>query len=111
VKVRIAFKQKDSRIVPEMGARVAFLDEAAAPGAKVSSGRSGVLVPAEAVQTQADNAAVFLISGDVVERRAVRLGSRDADGQTIVSGLQPGAVVAVGNLSKLSDRSRVRVVQ
>ena len=111
VKVRIAFKQKDSRIVPEMGARVAFLDEAAAPGAKTSSGQSGVLVPVEAVLAQADTATVFLISGDIVERRAVRLGPRDADAQTIVSGLQAGAVVAVGNLDKLSDRSRVRVVQ
>jgi len=94
-----------------MGARVAFLDDGTAPGIRTSSGRSGVLVPAEAVQSQGDTAAVFVISGDVVERRAVRLGSRDADGQLIVSGLQPGAIVAVGDLGKLSDRSRVRVVQ
>jgi multidrug efflux pump subunit AcrA (membrane-fusion protein) len=31
VKVRIGFKQKDPRIVPEMGARVSFLEDAQLP--------------------------------------------------------------------------------
>lgn len=111
VKVRIAFKSKDARIVPEMGARVAFLDDAPAPGVKSPSGQSGVIVPAEAVLSEGNDASVFVIRGDVVERRAVRLGTHAADGQVIVSGLPPGAVVAVGDLSKLHDRSRVRAVQ
>jgi RND family efflux transporter MFP subunit len=36
VKVRIGFKQKDPRIVPEMGARVSFLEELAPPRAGAS---------------------------------------------------------------------------
>jgi hypothetical protein len=41
----------------------------------------------------------------------VRLGARDANSQTILSGLQPGAILAIGDFSKLSDGARVRIVQ
>jgi RND family efflux transporter MFP subunit len=108
VKVRIGFKQKDARIVPEMGARVSFLDESPQPRA---GGASGVLVPPEAVQISGDAGIVFVISGDVVERRAVRLGARTADGQTILAGLQPGSILALGDFHELGDRSRVRIVE
>jgi multidrug efflux pump subunit AcrA (membrane-fusion protein) len=37
VKVRIGFKQKDARIVPEMGVRVSFLDESPQPPPPASS--------------------------------------------------------------------------
>jgi RND family efflux transporter MFP subunit len=108
VKVRIGFKQKDARIVPEMGARVSFLDQSPQPRAGAAP---GVLVPFEAVQISGDAGIVFVISGDVVERRAVRLGARTADGQTILAGLQPGSILALGDFHQLGDRSRVRIVQ
>jgi RND family efflux transporter MFP subunit len=108
VKVRIGFKQKDARIVPEMGARVSFLDQSPQPHAGAAS---GVLVPPEAVQISGDAGIVFVISGDVVERRAVRLGARTADGLTILAGLQPGSILALGDFRELGDRSRVRIVQ
>jgi len=41
----------------------------------------------------------------------VRLGTRNADDQTILAGLQAGTLVAVGDLSKLSDRAKVHIVQ
>ena len=109
VKVRIGFKQKDARIVPEMGARVSFLEQPAAPQAKVAPRKSGVFIPVEAVRGDGTAGVVFVINGDAVERRAVRLGARTAEGQTILAGLQAGTTVAIGDLSKLSDRTRVRV--
>src|SRR5207249_455710 len=42
VKVRVAIRTKDSRIVPDMGVRVAFLDTAPGPSGPVTA---GVLVP------------------------------------------------------------------
>jgi len=111
VKVRIGFKQKDSRVVPEMGARVAFLDDAPPSRAGASSPASGALVPPEAVQTDGDAGTVFVINGSLVERRTVRLGARSADGQIILTGLQPGESLVVGDTSRLRDGSRVRIVQ
>jgi len=109
VKVRIGFKQKDARIVPEMGARVSFLEQSPAPQTRGSRLKSGVLVPVDAVRGAGAAGVVFVINGDAVERRAVRLGARTAEGQTILAGLQPGTSVALGDLSRLSDRTRVRV--
>lgn len=110
VKVRIGFKQKDSRIVPEMGARVAFLGDPPKGSPEARATIPGVVVPPEAIEGNGESAAVFVVNGNTVERRSVRLGARTADGQTILAGLQPGAVVAFGDLSKLLDRSKVRVV-
>src|SRR5579863_749300 len=72
VKVRIGFKQKDPRIVPEMGARVSFLDDAPEARAGADSPTPGVVVPPEAVQANGDTGTVWVINGHVVERRAVR---------------------------------------
>jgi len=110
VKVRVGFKQKDPRVVPEMGARVAFLDDATV-SASGSAPVPSVVVPADAVQTNGESGIVFVINGDVVEKRTVRLGARDESNQTILSGLQPGAMLAVGDFNRLADGSRIHIVQ
>jgi len=109
VKVRIGFKQKDARIVPEMGARVAFLDDAPPSQTHQRSSGTSVVVPAEAVQINGDSGIVFVVDGDTIERRTVRLGAHEADKQTILDGLQSGSVLVIGDLSKLSDGQKVRV--
>jgi RND family efflux transporter MFP subunit len=110
VKVRIAIKQKDPRIIPEMGARVAFLSEAEskAPGADKNAA-SSVSIPADAVVTSGSASIVFLVHGSTVERRAVRLGGKTSTGQIILAGLEAGNTVALGDLSKLGDGARVRI--
>ena len=110
VKVRIGFKVKDARIVPEMGARVSFLDSTPQIELGSPAPTSAVIVPSAAVQASGDTGIVFVITGDHLERRRVRLGTRGADGQTILSGLQPGASLALGNLDTLKDGLRVHVV-
>ena len=107
VKVRVGFKEKDDRVVPEMGARVSFLsDTPAAAGAPVSA---GAMIPAEAVQANGDTGVVFVIKDTTVERRAVRLGAKSPDGQVVLSGLAVGDRVAVGDLSLLSDGAKIHV--
>ncbi|MGO9948918.1 MAG: efflux RND transporter periplasmic adaptor subunit [Steroidobacteraceae bacterium] len=111
VKVRIAIKQKDPRIIPEMGARVSFLTEKEpqAPGAEKTPAAPGVIIPAEAVATSGDTSIVYVIHDSTVERRAVRLGAKTAAGQVVVAGLASGDTVALGDLTKLSDGVRIRV--
>ena len=112
VKVRVGFKQKDPRILPEMGVRVAFLGDAGSAGA--SGGQAvqrTVVLPPEAVQADGENGTVFVIDGSSVEKRAVRLGARTGDGQLILSGLAAGTRVAVGDFSRLADNTRVSIRQ
>jgi RND family efflux transporter MFP subunit len=110
VKVRIAIKQKDPRIIPEMGARVSFLSEKeiAAPGAATAAA-PGVIIPAEAIATSGDSSVVYVVHDSSVERRAVRLGAKTTAGQIVIAGLSVGNTVALGDLAKLRDGARIRI--
>jgi RND family efflux transporter MFP subunit len=111
VKVRVGFKARDPRILPDMGARVSFLSVAAPNESKTAAPAIAVLVPNDAVQASGDTGTVFIINGNnTVERRVVRLGARTTEGQLVLSGLAGGTRVAVGNLSALSDGAKIHVV-
>ncbi len=109
VTVRIALDAKDPRILPEMGARVAFLEDAAAaaPGPQLG----GFTLPADAVQVSGATGAVFVIHGDSVERRAVRVGAPGTGGVTILSGITATDRIAAGDLSQLKDGTMIRIQQ
>jgi RND family efflux transporter MFP subunit len=115
VTVRIALDQKDARILPEMGVRVSFLEEApqntggGGPGG--APGAAGVTLPKSAVQESGATGAVYVLHDDTVERRAVRLGASGGESITVLSGLTAGERVASGDLSRLKDGSKVRVEQ
>jgi RND family efflux transporter MFP subunit len=109
VKVRVGFKVKDPRILPEMGVRVSVLNEPAATTGVGALPSSAVLVPPESVQADGEKGVVLVVNADVVERRAVLLGARSSDGQLILSGLSPGSKVVVGPLNLFSNGEKVRV--
>jgi len=110
LKVRVAIKQKDPRILPEMGLRVAFLADAPVAAAPGAAPPAGVTVPADAVQgASGETGTVFVLHDDRLERRQVRLGQRSGDSQTVLAGLSAGDRVAVGDLSKLSEETRFKV--
>jgi hypothetical protein len=68
-----------------------------------------VIVPAEAVRGSGDSGVVFVVKDKVVERRTVKLGAKGPDGQVVLSGLSAGDRLAVGDLSKLQDGTRISV--
>ncbi|NGY04302.1 efflux RND transporter periplasmic adaptor subunit [Solimonas terrae] len=112
VKVRVGFKLKDARILPEMGARVSFLSERKADDGRAAP-RSGVSVPETAVQREnpaATTGVVYVVHGHSVERRAVQLGAAPAEGQLgVLSGLSAGDELAIGDFTKLQDGTKIRI--
>jgi RND family efflux transporter MFP subunit len=111
VEVRVGFDQRDARVLPEMGARVSFVDDAVPAAGSTSAVSAAVIVPADAVQTVDDSGAVFVVDGRTVHRRIVLLGQKGSSGQTILSGLDSGATVAIGDFTKLHDEVKVRITQ
>jgi RND family efflux transporter MFP subunit len=109
VTVRVALDQKDARILPEMGVRVSFLAESSRDQNNKPAG--GVTLPPKAVQGSGTTGTVFVLRGDAVERRAVRLGASGSDSVTILSGLAAGERVAVGDFTRLGDGAKIRVEQ
>jgi RND family efflux transporter MFP subunit len=113
VKVRVGFKSRDPRILPEMGARVSFLSQADNSAGGASG--SGVVLPSESVRKNdeagANSGVVFVVHDDTLERRVVKLGARGDDGQVVLSGVSSGERVVVGDFAKLADGARVKIVE
>ena len=105
IKVRVEILEKDARILPEMGVRVAFLGEEPAQGDKLE----GVLIDAAAIKNDGGAEIVYLIRGDTVERRAVTTGIKRGERVQVTAGLSPGDRVALGPLEQLSDGSTIRI--
>ena len=95
VLVRIGFKQLDPRILPDMGVKVTFLREADTAAAALTSAQSVTLVPQSAVKTDGGTTFVFLVNGQTVERRAVKIGGTDGDRVEVLAGLKGGDRVVV----------------
>jgi RND family efflux transporter MFP subunit len=106
VKVRIAIKSRDRRIVPDMGVRVGFLS--APPGGR-SSAAPAVIIPPEAVRVEGSQGIVFVYAGDKVERRRVTLGPIVEGQRRVTSGLRDGERVVVAPPDSLKDGDRVKL--
>jgi RND family efflux transporter MFP subunit len=107
VLVRLAFKQLDPRILPDMAIKVTFLREGDATA--TAAAQPTALVPRPAIKTVGEDNYAFVVRGDAVERRAVRLGGTDGDRVEVLAGLQSGDRVVLSPPPTLADGSRVIV--
>ena len=107
VKVRVALESKDPRILPDMGVRVSFLEQA--PKAGFASPK-GALVPATALVRREGSAAVFVVTGDRARLTPVTAGPSYGDLRLVTSGLAVGARVVAKPPSDLADGARVKAV-
>ena len=118
VLVRIGFDRLDPRILPDMGVKVTFLrkeDSSRSRGRSQKAGAAAapsapvVLVPKTAIRTEGEQAVVFVVNGEVVERRAVTVANADGERTEVIAGLRPGERVVAPLPSGLTDGTRVTV--
>ncbi|MBB1060893.1 efflux RND transporter periplasmic adaptor subunit [Marilutibacter spongiae] len=107
VKVRIGFKEKDPRIVPDMGVRVSFLEQAAPEQADAPP--PGVLVPASAVVERDDAQLAFVVVDGKVAARTVRVGRTLGEDLEVTDGLAGGDVVVLSPPAELANGDAVEV--
>ena len=105
VEVRVGFDELDSRILPDMGVKVAFHD---AEVASDSSPVSGISVPAAAIREDGGRQIVYVFNEGRAERRAVAIAGERGDSVIVRSGLAPGESVIVEGPRDLSDGAEVR---
>jgi RND family efflux transporter MFP subunit len=103
VKVRIGLDIKDERIVPDMGARVSFLEDKPAAAEPDSRPPKGVLVPAAALRRDGTQDIVFVLKDGRAHRREVAVGRTFGNSRQIESGLSPGEAVIVDAPDELKD--------
>jgi RND family efflux transporter MFP subunit len=114
VKVRIAIDLKDPRILPDMGVRVSFLEEAAKStdaatgGSQSPAGPRGLLVPSGAIVERDGRSMVFTIEGDHAHATPVTPGQTYGDLRQ-VEGLPSGARVVKAPPAEMTDGARIVV--
>ncbi|MBT8067745.1 MAG: efflux RND transporter periplasmic adaptor subunit [Gammaproteobacteria bacterium] len=92
VRVRIGFRERDERILRDMGVKVAFLGSEAPP--EPSGEQPGVLISNAALQQDAAGDFVWRVANNKVERRSVTLGSpADRERVLVLDGLRPGDTI------------------
>lgn len=107
VKVRVGLEQKDPRILPDMGARVSFMEEKAAASATAEPPK-GVLLPASAIVQRNGKSVVFVIEGDRAVLKAVVPGQNMGE-LRLVEGIAASAQIVREPPAEMQDASRISV--
>jgi RND family efflux transporter MFP subunit len=103
--VKVSFVDKDSSILPEMSAKVAFLsrdikDEEQAP-------RTALLE--SAILNQDNKKTVFLINRNRVKETPITIGEKFGDMVEVLSGVKAGDRVVLSPLEKIRNGSRIKI--
>jgi HlyD family secretion protein len=107
VMLKISFIDSDPNILPEMSAKVSFLERPLKPEDQTPL----TAVPKSAVVTREGKSIVFLVKGDTVIQSAVVTGVSSGDMIEIRNGIKPGDRIAAKPVDKLRDGSRVKIKQ
>ncbi len=107
VLVKVSILDRDPRILPEMGARVDFLESAETDAASPTAAR--VFVSAQAVRDEQGQAVVWVVRDGQVFRVPVEAGPVSGGRREIRSGLSGGEQVVVTGPEELVDGLAVRV--
>ncbi|MGH9966311.1 MAG: efflux RND transporter periplasmic adaptor subunit [Pyrinomonadaceae bacterium] len=107
VQVKVKVENPDEQLRPEMNARVNFLSDATSSNNNKTVAR--VLLPKLAVVRKEGSTFVFVLKGNNVEQRTVRLGDEAGDSYYVLDGLSGGETVATAGIESLRDGDRVKV--
>jgi RND family efflux transporter MFP subunit len=106
VQVKVSITDRDPRILPEMGARVEFLDTTTA----VPNAPARVFVPAAAVVTAGSATVVWVVRDGVVRRTTIEAGPVSGGRREVRSGLSGGESLVLDPPQDLSDGAKVNVI-
>ncbi len=114
VKVRITILnlEKYDFILPDMGVKVAFLENerpAAKDKGKEKGPQAVAFIPKGAVRSDSNTSFVFLVRDGKVARRAVSLGIDRGTDVAILAGVSPGDSLVVKGPESLHDGDKVEI--
>ena len=67
-------------------------------------------VPESAVTIQGDTAFVYIVNSDTAEKRNIKMGKRNFGKVSIISGINEGDVVISEGISKVRNKSKVKII-
>ena len=109
VQVKVSIIDHDPRILPEMGAKVDFLEaDSARPAAAGAAARPIVRVASAAVVMDQGEQVAWIVRDGRLVRRKVEAGPVSAGFREVRSGLSGGEQVLVGGIASPRDGMRVK---
>jgi RND family efflux transporter MFP subunit len=113
VQVKVSITDRDTRILPEMGARVDFLQparvEQAARDSAPSAARPLVRVPQGAVHEDGGRSVVWLVRDERLVRREIEAGPVSAGFREVRAGLSGGEQLLIGGVEMPTEGMRVKI--
>ncbi|SAL59814.1 RND family efflux transporter MFP subunit [Caballeronia telluris] len=106
VLVKVRFVERDSRVLPEMSAKIAFLSKPVPPNEE----KPVVAVQASSVVARNGRQVVYVVKDDRVRETPVTPGAKIGE-LVAVDGVKPGATLVLAPGEKLGDGARVSVAK
>jgi RND family efflux transporter MFP subunit len=105
VMVKVRFIDKDSRILPEMSAKVAFLSRLV----KAEEEKPRTALHQTTLVNRKDRKVVFLVNGDSVIETPVSLGEPMGDMVEVLEGVKAGDRVVLNPSNRLRNGSKIKI--
>ena len=105
VMVKVRFLNKDSRILPDMSAKVAFLSRPVTGEEK----KPRTALHQAAVLNQKDGKAVLLVRGNRVVETPVKLGGAIGDMLEVLDGVKVGDQIVLNPSARLKNGSKIKI--
>ena len=105
IMVKVRFIDKDSRILPEMRAKVAFLSRSL----KKEEEKPRTAVSRSALIDRGDQKAVFLIQGEKVIETLITTGEQFGEMTEVTKGVKTGDKIVIKPLKRLKDGSKIKL--
>jgi RND family efflux transporter MFP subunit len=107
VMVKVRFIDREMRILPEMSAKVAFLERQATADEKIPR----TAIPPSAVVQRNGLSVVYMLRGDRVSEVPVKTGNRIGEMVEVASGVKAGDKIVLKPLEKMKDGARIKVAE
>ena len=111
VKVRISFDKLDDKILPDMGVKVAFLEDAAPKKKDPNAGVAKAIIPQSAVHKDGGSEYVLLVKNGAIERRGVSLGMQRGSDVDVLAGVNVGDTLVAKGPEGLKEGQAVEIKQ
>ncbi len=107
VMVKVAFVDKDVRVLPEMSAKVAFLSRDVLPDEQ----KAITAIPAKAIIKDHGNQFVFSVSNGKAIKKEIKIGKKFENMVEVSQGLEIGEVIILESLDKIGTGRKVKILQ
>lgn len=111
VKVRISIDKLDNKVLPDMGVKVAFLEDAPPKKKDPNAVVAKAIIPQSAVRKDGGSSYVLLVKNGALERRGVTLGTERGTDVDVLAGVNAGDTLVVKGPEDLKDAQAVEIKQ